>query len=147
MEGDKMETVKIYLSGSMSDVSWEEQTKWRKQFQDEIKFGDHDYKKKPIFFDPTRFYNFEEEKQKSEREIMEFDLYNLRQSDVVVVNINSMKSLGTMSELILAYEYRIPVIGWVSTDEPMHPWVECCMTRKCNDIREAVNYLIEFYLN
>ena len=70
-----METVKIYLSGGMSNVSWEEQTKWRKQIQDAIKFGDYDYSKKPIYFDPTQYYNFEEELHKSEREAMEYSFY------------------------------------------------------------------------
>lgn len=141
-----METVKIYLSGGMGNLSWEEQTKWRRNASDAIEFN-HDYEKKPIFFDPTRYYNFEEERQKSEAEIMEFDLYNLRRSDLVIVNINDAKSLGTMSELILAHELHIPVIGWVSTDEPVHPWIECCVTRMCDNMREVVEHVVEFYLN
>lgn len=142
-----METVKIYLSGSMMDTSWEEQTRWRRQFQDAIKFGDYDYEKKVTFFDPTQFYNFEEKRHKSEREIMEFDLYNLRNSNLVVVNLNNPKSLGTMSELILAKEYRIPVIGWNSCGETLHPWLTECVTRMCKNLREVVEHTVEFYLN
>lgn len=142
-----METVKIYLSGGMSGLSFEEQTKWRRTISDAIKFGDYDYEKKPVFFDPTKYYNFEEEKQRSEMEIMEFDLYNLRKSDLVIVNVNDAKSLGTMSELILAHELHIPVIGWVSTDETIHPWIECCVTRMCSNVREVVDHVVDFYLN
>lgn len=142
-----METVKIYLSGSMSGVSWEEQTKWRKQVMDAIKYNGYDYEKKPVFFDPTRFYNFEEKQQKSEREVMEFDLYNLRNSDLVIVNVNNQWSLGTMSELILAKEYRIPVIGWNSSGEELHPWLVECITRMCDSLREAVEHTVGFYLN
>lgn len=142
-----METIKIYLSGSMSGVSWEEQTKWRKQVMDAIKYNDYHYDKKPVFFDPTRFYNFEEKQQKSEREVMEFDLYNLRNSDLVIVNVNNQWSLGTMSELILAKEYRIPVIGWNSSGEELHPWLVECVTRMCDNLREAVEHTVEFYLN
>lgn len=142
-----METFKIYLSGSMSDSTWEEQTKWRKNFRDAINFGDYDCKKRVSFFDPTQYYNFQEKRHNNEREIMDFDLYNLRNSDIVVVNLKNSKSLGTMSELILAHELRIPVIGWNPNNESLHPWMECCITRICKDMRETVEHVVEFYLN
>ena len=142
-----MDTFKIYLSGSMAGVSWEEQTKWRRQVMDAIKYNDYHYVKKPVFFDPTRFYNLKEKTQKSEREVMEFDLYNLRNSDLVIVNVNNQWSLGTMSELILAKEYRIPVIGWNSSGEELHPWLVECITRMCDNLREAVEHTVDFYLN
>lgn len=141
-----METVKIYLSGGMSNVSWEEQTKWRKQIQDAIKFGDYDYSKKPIYFDPTQYYNFEEELHKSEREAMEFDLNALRKSDLVVVNFNEPKSIGTAMELMLAKELRIPVIGLNKEQKEIHPWLLECCTRMCNDMRELVSHIVDFYL-
>lgn len=34
-----METIKIYLSGGMGNLSFEEQSKWRKNIQDAIKFN------------------------------------------------------------------------------------------------------------
>lgn len=131
----------------MAGVSWEEQTKWRRQVMDAIKYNDYHYNKKPVFFDPTRFYNLKEKQQKSEREVMEFDLYNLRNSDLVIVNVNNQWSLGTMSELILAKEYRIPVIGWNSSGEELHPWLVECITRMCDNLREAVEHTVDFYLN
>ena len=140
-----METCKIYLSGAMSGVSWEEQTEWRKQVAYII--NDSHRKKNVDFFDPTKFYNFLEKQQKSEREIMEFDLYNLRNSDLVIANINNQWSLGTMCELILAKEYKIPVIGWNSCGEELHPWLSECFTRMCDDISETVEHVIDFYLN
>lgn len=142
-----MKEFKIYLSGSMMDSTWDEQTKWRRMFQDAIKFGDYNYEKKVVFFDPTQYYNFEEKRHNSEREVFEFDLYNLRNSDLVVVNFNNSKSLGTMSELILAHELHIPVIGWNSNNEPLHPWMECCTTRICDNMKEAVSHVVDFYLN
>ena len=47
-----METVKIYLSGGMGSLNFEEQSKWRNTIKDAITFGDYDYEKKPIFFNP-----------------------------------------------------------------------------------------------
>lgn len=143
-----MQDFKIYLSGAMSGISWEEQTKWRRQFQNAIKFGDYDYEKKVTFFDPTQYYNFEEKRHKNEKEIMEFDLYNLRNSNLVVVNLgnNGYKSIGTSMELILAKELRIPVIAF-NRNEETHPWILEVCSRICDSLKETVEYTVEFYLN
>ncbi len=141
-----MENVHIYLSGGMSNLSETEQKKWRKQVQDAIKYGDFDLNKNPVFFDPTQYYSIFNKEHKSEREAMEFDLNALRKSDLVIVNFNDGKSIGTAMELMLAKEYRIPVIGLNKDGVKLHSWlVECC-TRICDDMRELVNHVIEFYL-
>lgn len=142
-----METFKICLSGGMSGLSFDEQTKWRKQIRDAILFGEYDYQKKPTFFDPTQFYNFEEKRYKSEYEIMEFDLYNLRNSNLVVVNFNSPNSIGTAMELMLAKELNIPIIGLNKDKNELHPWLVCCCNRICDDVRELVSHIVDFYLN
>lgn len=142
-----METVRIYLSGGMSGISFEEQSKWRKQIMDAIKYGDYDYAKKPSFFNPVDYYNFEETRHKSEREAMEFDLNGLRKSDLVIVNFNNPKSIGTAMELMLAKERNIPVIGWNPSGEPLHPWLIECVTRMCDSLKEVVEHTVEFYLN
>lgn len=142
-----MEICRVYLSGGMGNLSFEEQAKWRKQFQNAIKFGDYDYEKKATFFDPTQYYNFEEVRYHSEREVMEFDLYNLRNSNLVVVNFNDVKSIGTAMELMLAKERNIPVIGFGVNGQNIHPWLLECCTRVCDSLRDAVNHVVEFYLN
>ena len=45
-----MESVKIYLSGGMGNLTFEEQNKWRKQVINAIKFGDYHYEKKSSIF-------------------------------------------------------------------------------------------------
>ena len=142
-----METVKIYLSGGMGNLSFEEQSKWRKQVINAIKFGDYHCEKKPIFFDPVDYYNFTDVRYKSEREVMEFDLNALRHSDLVVVNFNDPQSLGTCAELAIAYEMKIPVIGINKDNLELHPWIVEFTTRMCDDIREAVSHVVDFYLN
>lgn len=142
-----METVKIYLSGGMGNLSLEEQSKWRKQIINAISFGDYHYEKKPIFFNPVDYYNFEEVRYRSEREVMEFDLNALRHSDLVIVNFNDPKSLGTACELAIAKELHIPVIGINKDKLELHPWLVEFTTRMCDDIREAVEHVVDFYLN
>ena len=141
-----METVKIYLSGAMSELSLEEQSQWRKRVMDAIKYG-YDYEKKPIFFNPVNYYNFVDKQYKTEKEIMEFDLYNLRNSDIVIVNFNDPKSIGTAMELMLAKEMCIPVIGLNLNNEELHPWLVECVTRMCSNLKETVEYTVNFYLN
>lgn len=142
-----METVKIYLSGGMGNLSFEEQSKWRKQVINAISFGDYHWEKKPIFFNPVDHYNFIDIRYRTEREVMEFDLNALRHSDLVVVNFNDPKSIGTAMELMLAKELHIPVIGWNPSKETLHPWLAECTTRLCDDLRETVEHVVDFYLN
>lgn len=142
-----METCRIYLSGGMLLLSWDEQTKWRRQIQDAIRFGDYDYSKKPIYFDPTQYYNYEEKLHKSEKEIIEFELNALRKSDLVIVNFNEPSSIGTAIEVAIAKELRIPVIGLNKDKKDIHPWLLECTTRMCDDMGELVSHVVDFYLN
>lgn len=141
-----MENVRIYLSGGMSGLTIEEQIKWRNRFKDAIKFGEYDLEKKPIFFSPPDYYSPSTDAHKSEREAMEFELAQLRKSDLVVVNFNAPNSIGTAMELMVAKENKIPVIGLNKDSVELHPWlIECC-TRVCDDFRELVTHVAEFYL-
>lgn len=141
-----MEQVKIYLSGAMSGLSLNEQLKWRNKVINAIKSGDYDLVKSPTFFSPPEYYTFEDENYKSEREIFEYDLYQLRNSDLVIVNFNSPNSIGTAMELVLAKELHIPVIGLNKNNEVLHPWLIECVTRMCDNMTELVNHVVNFYL-
>ena len=142
-----MEIVKIYLSGGMGSLDFEEQSKWRNTIKDAITFGDYDYEKKPIFFNPVNYYNFEETRQKSEKEVMNFDLNALRKSDLVIVNFNDPKSIGTAMELMLARELHIPIVGINKDGIEIHPWLKESCDRICDSLKECVDYVVEFHLN
>lgn len=142
-----MESVRIYLSGGMGSLSFEEQSKWRQQIINAVKYGDYDCSKKAHFFNPVLYYNFQEKKHKSEREVMEFDLNALRKSDLVIVNFNDPKSIGTCAELAIAYELKIPIVGVNKDNKDLHPWLGCFCTRICDNLREVVEHIVEFYLN
>lgn len=138
--------IKFYLAGGMSGLSLSEQSNWRTRFIEAIKYGEYVYGKKPIFFDPTQFYSMFNQEHKTEREVMDFDLYNLRNSDVVIVNFNSPNSIGTAMELMLARELRKPVIGLNKDKHKLHSWILECCTRVCDDFKELVEHVVEFYL-
>lgn len=141
-----MEAIKIYLSGGMSALNFEEQSKWRQNLINAIKYN-YDCKKKPEYFNPVNYYNFEDVQYKTQREVMEFDLNALRKSDLVIVNFNDPSSLGTCAELAIAYEMKIPIIGINKDSKELHPWLECFCNRMCDSLKEAVSYIVEFYLN
>ena len=145
--GDGVERCRIYLSGGMGSLSFEEQSKWRTQIINAIRYGEYDCTKKPVFFNPVDYYNFEEVRYRSEREVMEFDLNALRNSDLVIVNFNDPKSIGTAAELAIAKELHIPIIGINKDNQILHPWLVEFTTRMCEDIREAVEHVVEVYLN
>ena len=136
----------MYLSGGMSGLSFEEQTKWRSQIKNAILYGGYEYDFKPVFFDPTMKYNFEEKRHKSEHEIFEYDLNALRKSDLVIVNFNRPNSLGTSMELAIAHEHRIPIVGLYEDGGELHPWLIEMTTRICESKEELVEYIVEFFL-
>ena len=49
-------------------------------------------------------------------------------------------------ELMLAKELHIPVIGLNKDNMELHPWLIECTTRMCDDLRELVEHVVEFYL-
>lgn len=120
--------LKIFLSGGMTGLTEEEASKWRTSFklnnavQDDTPF---------IFIDPTYYY-FPTDKttQEYEKEAMNYDLYLVKHSDLIIVNFNSLSSIGTAQELMLAHTLDKPIIGMIEEDKykQLHPWYkEECM--------------------
>ena len=97
---------------------------------------------------PNDYFNFKEEPPayKTQREIMEFDLNKVRNSDLIIVNFNDMYSLGTMSEIAIAYEKRIPIIGLDTDNQNLHPWQIEMTNRIFSNIDEMLNYIKYYYL-
>ena len=141
-----MEDIHIYLAGGMSGLSFDEQYQWRMRIINAIKYSDFEYSKSPIFFNPPDYYPTDEVRQKSEREVMEHELSHLRKSDLIIVNFNVPQSIGTAMELMCAKENKIPIVGLNKDKAELHPWlIECC-SRICDNMRELVNYVVNFYL-
>ena len=49
-------------------------------------------------------------------------------------------------ELMLAKELKIPIIGLNKEQKEIHPWLLECCTRMCDDMRELVSHIVDFYL-
>ena len=137
----------IYLAGKMSGLSIEEMCRWRNEFK--LKFKNR-CKQELIhnpfrIVSPTDYYSFEEKKHKTEREVMDYDLWIVRNSKLIVVNLDYPNSLGTAIELYEANKHcGIPVIGFGAVVN--HPWIEECVNVKFDTMDEVVDYIMEFYV-
>ena len=145
-----MKDYQIYLCGGMGKFgkeNFEESDVWRRYCKDTLEsFESERYKVTCI--NPNDYFNFKEESPRysSQKEVMELDLYKLRNSDLVIINFNDPSSLGSMAEIAIAYDRKIPIIGLNASNEELHPGEECMCNRIFDDIDEMLDYIEDFYL-
>lgn len=142
-----MGKMKIYLAGGMGGLSYDEQIKWRRDFATALmeSLGGRTSFEVTI---PPYYYPVDDIRvQDSEREVMEFLINRLRHSNLIVVNFNVPRSIGTAMEVATARELRIPIIGINPTDEEIHPWLMESCTKMFKDMSWAVEHIKEYYLS
>ena len=147
---DIINKLKIYEAGKMSDLSFNEMNLWRKELKVQLQFAADMSGYRIQVINPVEFYNFEEKKHQSEEEIEEDNLAHVISSNIIVVNLEGLKSSdGTKIELHEAkYHNKIPVIAFGDRYlyEELHPWVKRNITRVEKDISMAVKYIKDFYM-
>ena len=135
---------KIYLAGAMGCYKDHyEYMLWRKCIEDALS-------DKANVFNPAYFYNYENKLHKTEKEIMDFELHNLRQSDVVVLNVGRIhESVGTIMEVSAAKELRIPIIAFGTENQinQLHPWLFNSVMRFETDINQLIAYIEKYFIN
>ena len=132
--------------GKFGKDNFEEGNTWRIYCKNTLENCECDYNVKAI--NPNDYFNFVEEPPRyvSQREVMELDLHKLRNSDLVIANFNDMYSLGSMAELAIAYDRRIPIVGLDIDKQELHTWqIEMC-NRIFSDIQEMLDYVEDYYL-
>lgn len=139
----------VYLSGGMmkfGNDNFAEGNNWREYCRQILENCESSYKVKT--FNPNSYFSFKSDapEYSSETEVMRFDLYNLRKADLVIVNYNDKKSLGTISEVAIAYDRGIPIIALNEDNGELHPWMRCMPERIFNNIDEMLDYVEDFYL-
>lgn len=143
-----MQSFKVYLAGGITGLSRKEANDWRFEFYKRILEGDsyYGYKYKLDVFNPVIYFSPFEQLHDTEREAMDFDLNHLRKSDLIVVNFNDAGSLGTMAELAIAYDRRIPVVGLCEDRQSLHTWQIEMVDRFFENMDDLIKYLVNFYL-
>lgn len=126
--------------------NFDEGNNWRVNCKNVLEKHECDYKVK--ITNPNDYFNFKEEPPtyQTQREIMEFDLNKVRNSNLLIVNFNDMYSLGTMSEIAIAYERRIPIVGLDIGKQNLHPWQIEMTNRIFDNINEMLEYVKNIYL-
>ena len=144
-------TFKIYTVGKMKGVPIEEQMSWRTELETKLcgvrRFDE------VTFIHPPDYYCYEENYQQSEREIKQWELSQVRSSDILVVNLDGINdSVGAHFELAAADAVNgagnkyIYVIGVGKSKEPLHPWIEDCLLRQEDTIDDAVEYITKYIM-
>ena len=145
--------LKVFLSGGMSNIPEEDSKKWRRLFKKSRykNISSAYYADQYIFINPTKLYKPSKPyNQTYEKEAMEYDLYCVRQADVIVVNFNSLSSIGTAQEVMYAHMLNKPIIGMIEEDkyDQLHPWYkqECIkiFKYKSDKLEDVINEIIEY---
>ena len=135
----------IYLAGGMTGLSHEEQMNWRLDVKDKLESYICDYKIK--CFNPVEYYSLEDTTPDVEVEAMNFDLYKLKGSNLVIVNFNNMHSLGTQSEIAIAWDNHIPIIGLNEFGQQLHSWQYAMCSKIFMNKDDMLEYIKNYYLD
>ena len=139
----------VYISGAITRLKSKEEENYRYTIKKRLENGNdmHGYKQKVCVFNPIEFFNYiDEKKYISEKQVMNYELDKLRKSDLVIVDFKNHKSLGTMSEMSIAYERRIPIIGLNLNSYDLHPWQKEMCDLIFYNYNQLISYIIEYYL-
>jgi len=136
-------TRSIYLAGPMENVSEDQMTGWRK-----IATGLLIQDERVKILDPSRRRHSGE--QRHMRRIFEMDLRDIREADIILVNLNSEKLAkhGTAMEVFYAsYDLRKPVVAFKEGITRYHPFFESLVTEWRSTVEKACETIIEEYLH
>ncbi len=142
---------KIYTCGKMNGISFQEQMEWRSNIEHEVKIRTY-YSADVKFIHPPMFYNYEENNHQSEREILEWEMAQLHDCDIIVVNLDGIEDttgshmeLGAVQGINRFGDKHIFVIG-LGKDENLHPWIRETCIRIEEDYAKAAEYITEYLL-
>lgn len=134
----------IYMAGGITDVEWSKAKEWRDKLSTLI---DEACKGQWYCFDPCDHFN-EFGEVISEAESVRYDLDHLRHSRIMVVSFeHTQRSIGTAIEIGVAYENKIPIIGFNPNKEELHPWYKEICTHICTSFDGLLMFLCDHYLN
>lgn len=142
-------TYKIYTAGKMGGLTYDEQMSWRKQIEKLIR----DRTNKDVeFVHPPRFYQYGRGFHKTEREVRMWDISNVKDSDIVIVDLSTISdSIGTHIELgvieaMNEFGYKhIHLIG-VGKPNTEHPWIMDGLLRWEESLEDAAEYIATYLL-
>jgi nucleoside 2-deoxyribosyltransferase len=130
---------KIYLSGPIMDEHVDAAQTWREIAKARL----HDHF---VLLDPMR-RNFKDREVDSANEIVEFDLQDVREADILLVNYNKA-SIGTAMEIFFAaHDLGKFVVAFSPfTFKDCSPWMVRYCTKILPSLDEALTYIREHFI-
>lgn len=131
---------RIYLCGPIMDEHEGHARAWRERAKQLLS---NDF----VLLDPMR-RNFKDREVDSANEIVEFDLQDIRDADIVLVNYNKA-SIGTSMEVFYAsHDLKKFVVGFSPfTFKDCSPWMVRFCTKILPSLEEACSYIKEHFIN
>lgn len=145
----KKDKLTIYLAGKMSGLCKNDYCRWRSELTNALMIKACLLDSSIQVINPSDYFDFDNMDRHLEKEVMQFDLNMVRQSDIVIVNVNGVSSsIGTAIELYEANRLNIPVIAYTEGDveDEIHPWIENCFSTVQMNKDELVDYIHDFYM-
>jgi nucleoside 2-deoxyribosyltransferase len=135
-----MSKSKIYLCGPIMDEHEGHAREWREKAK---KMLGRNF----ILLDPMR-RNFKDREVDSANEIVEFDLQDIRDADIVLVNYNK-NSIGTSMEVFYAsHNLKKFVVGFSPFSfKDSSPWMVRFCTKILPDLETACRYIKEHFVD
>lgn len=130
---------KIYLSGPIMDEHPDLAATWRERAKERLR-------DQFVLLDPMR-RNFKDREVDSANEIVEFDLQDVRDADIVLVNY-SKTSIGTAMEVFYAaHDLGKFVVAFSPFSFPeCSPWMVRYCTKILPTLDEAIGYLRDNFI-
>ena len=150
----------IYLAGRIGGLTKTEYDTWREVLRKKLEIAAECCNSIIQVINPADYFDFDNIEGHTDKEIMQFDLNMVRQSDIVIANINGInESIGTAIEVYEANRLNIPVIAYANVPEilehkrnnvifdKIHPWIkECLATNLMLHADDVVQYVKDFYM-
>lgn len=147
---------KIYLSGALEIYGmtyYSDPKKWCNRVKEYF----NTYSDNFICISPIDYYSNKTNYDKKEKEIFNFVLRKIMESNIILVNLDNIKhSVETYDEIFYAYLHNKPIIGFfehISTNEKglksfIHPWKYIQIDRietGYNALTDACDYIKNYY--
>lgn len=136
--------MKVYLSGTIACLSFEEANYWRSEVTEKLRdFGIQT-------LNPLRgrmFVNSDDEVL-DPNEVVQRDLGDLRACDMVLAFVESL-SIGTSMEIWQTYAVEKKPVILVSNNRNVteHPWMRVTCTKMFRTLDEAIEYIVTRWAN
>ena len=135
----------------MGGIPFEKQMDWRTKIEVSVKL-EYDGDNRIKFIHPPLFFNYENHNHKTEKEIFEWEMKQLHDSDIVIVNFDGIDStigshmeLGAVQGINRFGDRYIYVVG-LGEENDLHPWIKESCIRIEKSYSDLARYIIDYLL-